>query len=198
MKVLLLDNYDSFTHNVADALGRLGADVDVVRCDAETVDELLARGADAIVISPGPGSPHTATTSRELVIAAARARIPLLGICLGMQCIGAAYGARIDRLDRVVHGAASVVVHDGDGVFADMPERFEAGRYHSLVVAQATLPPGLRAVAHTEDGVLMGIRHRSLPIHGVQFHPESILTPDGDRLLGAFLALVDQPTAEVA
>jgi anthranilate synthase/aminodeoxychorismate synthase-like glutamine amidotransferase len=198
MNVLLLDNYDSFTHNVADALARLGADVDVVRCDAESVDELLARGADALVISPGPGSPHAAATSRELVIAAARRRIPLLGICLGMQCIAAAYGARIERLERVVHGAASTVVHDGDGVFRDLPERFAAGRYHSLVVAQATLPPGLRAVAHTEDGVLMGIRHRALPIHGVQFHPESILTPAGDRLLGTFLELAHEPAAEVA
>jgi anthranilate synthase/aminodeoxychorismate synthase-like glutamine amidotransferase len=207
MRVLLLDNYDSFTYNVADLLARLGAEVDVIRNDAETIEQLLAHGHDAIVISPGPGDPGESGTSVELIRAAARGRIPLLGICLGMQCIAAAYGARIERLDRVVHGAASSIDHDGAGVFAGVPAGFAAGRYHSLVVAEESLPPGLRPAAHADGGVLMAIRHRQLPIHGVQFHPESILTPHGDRLLAAFLTIAahergisydDPTTLEVA
>jgi anthranilate synthase/aminodeoxychorismate synthase-like glutamine amidotransferase len=186
-RVLLIDNYDSFTYNVADLLARLGAEVDVVRNDAATVDELLAGGHDAIVLSPGPGGPADAGVSLELVHAAIERRIPLLGICLGMQCIGAALGGEIARLGGVVHGASSPVVHDGLGVLRDMPQRFEAGRYHSLVVEEATLPNDLVATAHTEDGVLMGVRHVDRCIEGVQFHPESILTPDGDRLLASFL-----------
>ena len=187
MRVLLVDKYDSFTSNVADLLARLGAEVDVIRNDAATVEELLARGHDAIVLSPGPGGPAEAGVSLELVHAAIERRIPLLGICLGMQCIGAALGADIERLGGVVHGAASPVVHDGAGCFRDLPQGFEAGRYHSLVVGEATLPAELVATAHTEDGVLMGVRHVERRIEGVQFHPESILTPDGDRLLANFL-----------
>jgi anthranilate synthase/aminodeoxychorismate synthase-like glutamine amidotransferase len=187
MRVLLIDNYDSFTYNVADLLARLGADVDVVRNDAATLDELLAAGHDAIVLSPGPGGPADAGVSLRLVGVALERRIPLLGICLGMQCIGAAFGGRIARLPEVVHGASSPVVHDGEGVFTDVPQRFEAGRYHSLVVEEATLPPALVATAHTEDGVLMGIRHFDRCIEGVQFHPVSILSPAGDRLVASFL-----------
>jgi anthranilate synthase/aminodeoxychorismate synthase-like glutamine amidotransferase len=187
MRVLLVDNYDSFTYNVADLLARLGADVEVIRNDAATVEELLAHGHDAIVLSPGPGGPADAGVSLELVHAAIERRIPLLGICLGMQCIGAALGGEIGRLGGVVHGAASPVVHDGLGVFRDLPQGFDAGRYHSLVVEEATLPAQLVATAHTDDGVLMGVRHTSRCIEGVQFHPESILTPDGDRLLANFL-----------
>lgn len=187
--LLLLDNYDSFTHNVAGMLAAAGADVRVVRNDAATVDELLALQPERIVISPGPGRPAGAGVSIPLVLAAAQHGIPLLGICLGMQSIAAAFGGDIDRLDKVVHGEASPVLHDGRGAFAGMPQGFEAGRYHSLIVAEGTLPGELVATAHTDDGVLMGLRHRTLPIEGVQFHPESILTPRGGVLLTRFLTL---------
>jgi anthranilate synthase/aminodeoxychorismate synthase-like glutamine amidotransferase len=187
MRVLLVDNYDSFTYNVADVLARLGASVDVIRNDQATVDDLLAMGHDAIVLSPGPGGPDGAGVSRDLVHAAIERRIPLLGICLGMQCIGDALGARVVRLDGVVHGAASPVVHDGDGIFRGAPQRMDGGRYHSLVVDEASLPAELVATAHTDDGVLMAIRHATAPVTGIQFHPESILTPHGPELLARFL-----------
>lgn len=187
MRVLLVDNYDSFTWNVADLLARLGADVDVVRNDATSAEALLERRHEAIVLSPGPGGPERAGVSIQLVNEAIVRRIPLLGVCLGMQCIGAALGARIERLSGVVHGAASPVVHDDAGVYAGIEQQFAAGRYHSLVVAEDTLPPQLLATAHTTDGVLMGIRHVDAPLEGVQFHPESILTPRGGALLANFL-----------
>ena len=187
MRVLLIDNYDSFTWNVADLLARLGAVVDVIRNDAATLAELLAREHDAIVLSPGPGGPDGAGISVAVVEAASQRDIPLLGICLGMQCIGIAYGARISRLGGVVHGCASAVHHDGAGMFEGVPQGFSGGRYHSLVVDEATLPLGLTATAHTDDGVLMGVRHDTACIEGVQFHPESILTEHGDLLLGGFL-----------
>lgn len=190
-RVILIDNYDSFTHNVADVLARLGAEVDVVRNDAITVDAVLGGGYDAIVLSPGPGGPADAGICLELIPAAAERGIPLLGICLGMQCIGAAFGGTITRLGGVVHGAATPVVHDDTGLFAGLPQHFGAGRYHSLIVEEATLPAELVATAHTaDDRVLMGLRHRSLNVSGVQFHPESILTPDGPQLLANFLAEV--------
>jgi anthranilate synthase component 2 len=187
VNVLLVDNYDSFTYNVADVLARLGAQVEVVRNDRCTARELLDRGDHAIVLSPGPGGPGGAGVSRELVHGAMERDVPLLGICLGMQCIGDALGARIVRLGRVVHGEASPVVHDGAGVFVDAPEVLEAGRYHSLVVDEASLPEELVATARTTDGVLMGIRHATARVEGIQFHPESILTPDGPGLLARFL-----------
>ena len=187
--LLLIDNYDSFTWNVADALAQQGAEVQVVRNDAATTDELMALEPTAIVISPGPGAPASAGVSVDVVRAASRERIPLLGICLGMQCIAAAYGGDIVRLGGVVHGSASPVEHDARGVFAGMPQGFDAGRYHSLVVADATMPDELVATARTPDGVLMGIRHRALEVHGVQFHPESILTPLGGQLFARFLEL---------
>ena len=190
MKVLLIDNYDSFTYNVADVLARLGAEVDVVRNDATTVADVLAGAPDAIVLSPGPGGPADAGICLDLVSAAHEQGVPLLGICLGMQCIGAAYGGTIARLGGVVHGSASPVVHDGEGLFHDLPQRFDAGRYHSLVVDEASLPAELVATAHTDDGILMGLRHRAARVSGVQFHPESILTPEGPRLLANFLAEV--------
>lgn len=190
-RVILIDNYDSFTHNVADVLARLGAEVDVVRNDAITVDAVLGGGYDAIVLSPGPGGPADAGICLELIPAAAERGIPLLGICLGMQCIGAAFGGTITRLGGVVHGASTPVVHDDTGLFAGLPQHFGAGRYHSLIVEEATLPAELVATAHTaDDRVLMGLRHRSLNVSGVQFHPESILTPDGPQLLANFLAEV--------
>jgi anthranilate synthase component 2 len=189
--LLLIDNYDSFTFNVAGALAERGAEVEVVRNDAATVEELLALEPSSIVISPGPGGPSSAGISVAMILAAAERRIPLLGVCLGMQCMGAAFGGDIVRLGGVVHGSASPVEHDGSGVFAGMAQGFDAGRYHSLVVADATLPQELVVNARTPDGVLMGIRHRELPMHGVQFHPESILTPQGGRLFANFLAMVD-------
>jgi anthranilate synthase/aminodeoxychorismate synthase-like glutamine amidotransferase len=190
MRVILIDNYDSFTHNVADVLARLGAEVDVVRNDQTSVEAVIDGGYDAIVLSPGPGGPADAGICLDLIPAAAEREIPLLGICLGMQCIGAAYGGTISRLGGVVHGSATPVVHDDTGLFAGLPQRFDAGRYHSLVVEEASLPAELVATAHTDDGVLMGLRHRDQNVAGVQFHPESILTPDGPRLLANFLAEV--------
>jgi anthranilate synthase/aminodeoxychorismate synthase-like glutamine amidotransferase len=190
VKVILIDNYDSFTFNVADVLARLGAQVDVVRNDQTTVDAVLAGGYDAIVLSPGPGGPADAGICLELIPAAAERDIPLLGICLGMQCIGAAYGGTIARLGGVVHGSATPVIHDDAGLFAGLPQHFDAGRYHSLVVEEATLPTELVATAHTDDGILMGLRHRDQRVAGVQFHPESILTPEGPMLLQNFLAEV--------
>lgn len=188
-RVLLVDNYDSFTYNVADALARLGAEVEVVRNDAETVAQLLARGCDAIVLSPGPGGPDTAGVSRELVRAAIEHGVPLLGICLGMQCIGDALGAQVVQLDGVVHGSATPVIHDGAGIFATAPPRMAGGRYHSLVVDERSLPAELLVTARTGDGVLMGIQHAAAPVHGIQFHPESILTPHGPDLLARFLEM---------
>ncbi|MCW2921456.1 MAG: putative glutamine amidotransferase [Thermoleophilia bacterium] len=190
MRVILIDNYDSFTYNVADVLARLGAEVDVIRNDQTTVAAVLEGGYDAIVLSPGPGGPADAGICLDLIPAAAARDIPLLGICLGMQCIGAAYGGTIARLGGVVHGSATPVVHDDAGLFAGLPQHFDAGRYHSLVVDEATLPTELVATAHTDDGVLMGLRHREQRVSGVQFHPESILTPEGPRLLQNFLAEV--------
>ena len=188
MRVILIDNYDSFTYNVADVLAGLGAEVDVVRNDQITVGAVLGGGHDAIVLSPGPGGPVDAGICVELVSAAASADTPLLGICLGMQCIGAAYGGSIARLGGVVHGSSSPIRHTDEGLFAGLTQGFDAGRYHSLVVEEASLPAELVATAHTDDGVLMGLRHRDLRVAGVQFHPESILTPEGPRLLANFLA----------
>ncbi|MCB0880489.1 MAG: aminodeoxychorismate/anthranilate synthase component II [Thermoleophilia bacterium] len=186
---LLIDNYDSFTYNVADVLARQGAEVTVVRNDAATLDELLALEPDAIVLSPGPGGPASAGVCRALVHAAIERDIPLLGICLGMQCIGDALGARVVQLPGggVVHGRATELVHDGAGLYAGAPARFDAGRYHSLVVDEGSLPNELVATAHTVDGVLMGVRHATARVEGIQFHPESILTPQGPELLARFL-----------
>ncbi|MCW2955811.1 MAG: anthranilate synthase, component [Thermoleophilia bacterium] len=181
--LVLIDNYDSFTWNVAGMLAEQGAEVEFVRNDAIDVAGVLALQPERIILSPGPGGPADAGICEALVHAAVERCIPLVGICLGMQVIGHAFGASIVRLDHVVHGSASPIDHDGSGVFAGVPAGFAAGRYHSLVVEEASLPAELVATAHTPDGVLMGVRHRTLPIEGVQFHPESILTPEGHRLL---------------
>jgi anthranilate synthase/aminodeoxychorismate synthase-like glutamine amidotransferase len=192
--ILVIDNYDSFTFNLVQALQAAGADVRVVRNDA--IDragiERLAAEADAhlagIVISPGPGDPDHAGVSMDAVRVAADQRIPLLGVCLGMQSMAAAYGASIVRAPTLVHGEAAEVTHDGAGLLEGMPPAFMAARYHSLCVDPATLPPELRVTAMSEeDQVVMGLRHISLPIEGVQFHPESVLTPHGPRLLANFL-----------
>jgi anthranilate synthase/aminodeoxychorismate synthase-like glutamine amidotransferase len=162
--------------------------VEVVRNDESTVDDLLSRGARGLVISPGPGNPEQAGISVEAVTRFADHGIPVLGVCLGHQCIGAAFGAKIVRARTMMHGKVSEVEHDGRGIFAGLPKRFEATRYHSLVIEESSLPDCLEICARTEDSEIMGVRHRQQSIEGVQFHPESIMTGEGKRLLGNFLA----------
>ena len=200
--ILMIDNYDSFTFNLVQALQAAGAEVRVVRNDQITRAEIEALAADpsadlrGIVISPGPGDPDTAGVSVDTVRIAADRRIPLLGVCLGMQSMGSAWGASIIRAPTLVHGEASEIAHDGTGLMAGMPETFPAARYHSLCVDPATLPEDLYVTATSpEDGVVMGLRHRTLPIEGVQFHPESVLTPDGPHLLANFLRLAGEGEA---
>ena len=202
--ILMIDNYDSFTFNLVQALQAAGAEVLVVRNDAITPDgvEALADDPEAhlrgIVISPGPGDPDDAGVSVAAIRIAARRGIPLLGVCLGMQSMGAAWGASIVRAPTLVHGEASAVEHDGLGLLAGMPPGFPAARYHSLCVDPATLPADLYVTATSpDDGVVMGIRHRTLPMEGVQFHPESVLTPDGPHLLANFLRLAGEGDAGV-
>ncbi len=184
-RVLLLDNYDSFTFNLYQSLACLGADVEVVRNDAVTVDEVAERAPDGIVISPGPSRPERAGISVEL-IRRLGPTVPTLGVCLGHQAIGVAYGAPVVTVEPV-HGKASPVLHEGAGVFAGLPSPMEAARYHSLVIDGSELPPELERTAWSPDGLVMGIRHREHPVEGVQFHPESILTRLGDELLLRFL-----------
>jgi anthranilate synthase component 2 len=187
VRVLVLDNYDSFVWNLVQALAALGAEVVVRRNDALSCGEAMAEAPDAVVISPGPRTPGEAGISVDLVCAAAARRVPLLGVCLGHQAIGAAFGGRVVRAARPVHGKTTEVVHDGAGVFAGLTGPLEAMRYHSLVVAEP-LPAELVATARTRTGELMGLRHRALPIEGVQFHPESFMTPLGPALLANFLS----------
>ena len=186
--ILLIDNYDSFTFNLVHFLGDLGARCEVWRNDAIGVDEALALGPEAIVISPGPCTPNEAGICLAL-IAAAAGRIPILGVCLGHQAIGQAFGGEVVRAPVPMHGKISPVLHDGTDIFSAVPSPFEATRYHSLVVRSDTLPPALTATARTADGLVMGLRHRSLPVFGVQFHPESIASQHGHRILGNFLAI---------
>ena len=185
--IVLIDNYDSFTYNLYQFLGELGAEVKVIRNDAITVDELETLNPAAIVISPGPGNPDDAGVSLD-VIQAFEGKIPVLGVCLGHQCIGQAHGASIVSAPEIRHGKTSEIYHTGKGVFAGMPNPFTATRYHSLVVDAATCPSDLEVTAWTADGVIMGIRHRSMQVEGVQFHPESMLTRGGKTLLANFLA----------
>ena len=187
--VLVIDNYDSFTYNLVQYLGELGASVVVRRNDEATIDELRGLGHDRVVISPGPGRPEQAGVSLE-VISEFGPRMPLLGVCLGHQAIGLAFGGEVVRAPAPVHGKTSTVEHTGKGVFAGLSPSFQAGRYHSLIVGETTLPDDLEVVARTkEDGLVMGLRHRRLPIHGVQFHPESVLTNEGRRILRNFLEM---------
>jgi len=185
--ILLIDNYDSFTFNLAQYLGELGAPPVVKRNDEITVEDVESMRPERIVISPGPGRPEDAGISVD-VIRRLGPRVPLLGVCLGHQGIGLAFGGSVVRAPALMHGKTSTVHHDGAGVFRNVTQPFAAGRYHSLVVAQP-LPAELELAAHTEDGTVMGVRHRSYPIHGVQFHPESVLTTAGPRLVENFLAL---------
>jgi anthranilate synthase component II len=191
--IFVLDNYDSFTFNLVQYLGELGADPRVERNDANSADEVLASGPGGIVISPGPGVPEQAGISVDLVRAAARAQVPLLGVCLGHQAIAVAFGGRVTRARRLMHGKTSPVRHDGAGILAGIPSPFTAMRYHSLLVEQANMPADLVPTAWSADGngdgepEIMALQHRELPIHGVQFHPESIGTDVGKRILGNFL-----------
>ncbi|MEA3010885.1 MAG: anthranilate synthase component [Sphingomonadales bacterium] len=184
--ILVLDNYDSFTWNIVHYLRELGARIRVERNDALTAAEALATGAEGFVISPGPGRPEDAGQSLALVAACAEARRPLLGICLGHQAVALHFGARIVRAERVMHGKTSAVRHDSTGLFEGLPSPLVAARYHSLTVAPEDFPKCLAANAAAEDGTVQGLRHHGLPIHGVQFHPESIASQEGHRLLANF------------
>jgi len=185
--LLMIDNYDSFTYNLVQYLGELGADVHVHRNDAITLSEIAAWEPSLIVISPGPCTPNEAGISVPLIQRFA-GRIPILGVCLGHQAIGQAFGGRIVRAQRVMHGKLSPISHDGRGVFAGLPSPFAATRYHSLAIERASLPAALEMTASADDGEIMGVRHRELAVEGVQFHPEAILTEHGKRLLANFLA----------
>lgn len=202
--ILVIDNYDSFTFNLVQALQATGADVRVMRNDAvdragiEAMADDQETGLRGIVVSPGPGDPDSAGVSVDAIRVAAERRIPLLGVCLGMQSMAAAFGARIVRAPTLVHGEASEITHDGAGLLTGMPPGFMAARYHSLCVDPATLPPELVVTAMSEvDRVVMGVRHVELPLEGVQFHPESVLTPEGPRLLANFLRLAGEGEAGV-
>jgi len=184
--LLLIDNYDSFTYNLYQYLCELGEEVEVVRNDAVSVEDCLAMAPERIVISPGPGTPAGAGISVDLVHAAA-GEVPLLGVCLGLQCIGEAFGGRIGYAGEIMHGKTSAISHDGKGVFEGLPEPFEAIRYHSLAIEPDSMPDELEVTARSESGVIMGVRHRTLAIEGVQFHPESIVTTVGHDLLRNFL-----------
>ena len=185
-RIFLVDNYDSFTYNLAQELGELGADVRVVRHDMFTLSELSEWRPEGIVISPGPGSPPDAGKSNE-VIRHFAGSVPILGVCLGHQCIAEVYGGKIVRAEVLVHGKTSLIHHDGKGVFRDLEEPFVATRYHSLIVDPASVPDEFEVSARTDDGLIMGLRHRTADLEGVQFHPESILTTTGMQLLGNFL-----------
>jgi len=195
-QVLVVDNYDSFTYNLVQYLGVLGADTAVVRNDATTVEEIIAAQPLAIVLSPGPGRPEDAGICVALVGAAAGSGIPLLGVCLGHQAIAITYGGRVVTAGVLMHGKCSDIFHNGAGVFAGLPSPLRATRYHSLVAERATLPPALLVTAWTADGTVMGVRHREHAVEGVQFHPESIGTPEGLAMLANLLASV--PVAAAA
>ena len=186
--LLVIDNYDSFTYNLVQYFGELGADPQVRRNDAITPEEVEKLKPKKIVISPGPGRPQDAGISMEL-IRRLGSRVPLLGVCLGHQCIGEVYGGKVVRAGRLMHGKTSPIQHDGKGVFAKLPNPFEATRYHSLIVEKESVPSCLEVSAETAEGEIMGLRHKEYPVHGVQFHPESILSKEGKDLLANFLSL---------
>ena len=186
--ILVIDNYDSFTYNLVQYFGELGAELVVRRNDQTTLREIEELRPDKICISPGPGTPDDAGISNEL-IRQFGPHTPVLGVCLGHQCIGHVFGAEVVRADRLMHGKTSPILHEGDGVFRGLPIPFEATRYHSLIVRRETLPDELEVIAETSEREIMGLRHRRYPIHGVQFHPESIMTGEGKKLLANFLKL---------
>lgn len=195
-RVFVVDNYDSFTYNLAQELGELGATVEVARNDAVAPADIAAWQPDGIVISPGPGGPDDAGVSNDVVRRFA-GEVSVLGVCLGHQCIAAVYGGAIVRAPELVHGKTSEIHHDGGGVFDGLPNPFPATRYHSLILDEATCPPQLEVTARSGDGLIMGLRHRTLAIEGVQFHPESVLTRVGMRLLGTFLRSLPAPATAV-
>jgi anthranilate synthase component 2 len=186
MQVLVIDNYDSFTYNLVQYLGELGAEVLVRRNDEVSPEEIPALNPDRIVVSPGPCTPNEAGVSLE-VIEKAPTGVPVLGVCLGHQAIGQAYGGKVVRAKEPVHGKTAKILHDGEGVYKELPQGFEATRYHSLVIEPESLPEDLQITSRTEDGTIMGVRHRDFPVEGVQFHPESVLTRSGHELLKNFL-----------
>jgi anthranilate synthase/aminodeoxychorismate synthase-like glutamine amidotransferase len=183
---LLIDNYDSFTYNLVQAFLMLGAEVDVHRNDAIAVEDALRQGHSHLVISPGPGTPRDAGVSMRMIEAFA-GRIPIFGVCLGHQSLVEVFGGKVVRASRLMHGKVSPVQHDGRGVFLGMSQNFQAGRYHSLIAEPSSIPEVLEVTARTAEGEIMGVRHRTLPVEGVQFHPESVLTPEGPLLMGNFL-----------
>jgi anthranilate synthase component 2/para-aminobenzoate synthetase component 2 len=185
-RILLIDNYDSFTYNLVQAFLILGAEVDVHRNDAIGVEQALAGDYTHLVISPGPGTPRGAGVSMRMIEAFA-GRLPIFGVCLGHQSLVEVFGGKVVRAARLMHGKVSPVLHDGKGLYAGMPQSFEAGRYHSLIAEPGTIPAALEVTSRTPEGEIMGVRHRSLNIEGVQFHPESVLTPNGLTLMGNFL-----------
>ena len=189
--ILLIDNYDSFTYNLYQYLCELGAEVEVIRNDKTTVEDIEAMQPEGIVVSPGPCSPREAGISND-VIRHFGPKLPVLGVCLGHQCIGDAYGATVDRAGEIRHGKTSPIHHDGKGVFAGLPNPFEAIRYHSLVIYPETVPDFLEVTAWTDNGLIMGVRHKELPVEGVQFHPESIMTAVGHDLLRNYLRQVEE------
>lgn len=191
--ILLIDNYDSFTYNLVHYLGELGAEVKVVRNDALDVQQAMALRPEAIVLSPGPRNPDQAGICLPLTLAAAEAEVPLLGVCLGHQAIGQAFGASIVPADEIVHGKVGEIHHSGKGMFAGLPTPLKGTRYHSLTVAREGLPDCLEITAWVEDGTIMGLRHRTKPIEGVQFHPESIRSEHGHKMLKTFLDGVKTP-----
>jgi anthranilate synthase/aminodeoxychorismate synthase-like glutamine amidotransferase len=188
--LLVIDNYDSFTYNLVQFLGELGAEPAVRRNDQVTVEEIANGGYRGLVISPGPGEPKGAGISLSAIRRLA-GRLPILGVCLGHQAIGEAFGGRIVRAPRPIHGKASRVQHDGRGIFAGLPQEIDVARYHSLVIEPDSCPPVLEVTASTADGIIMGVRHRTLPIEGVQFHPESVLTSHGMQILANFVLLCE-------
>ena len=201
MRVLVVDNYDSFVFNLVQYLGQLGVAAEVWRNDdaqlaSEALIEQAAADFDGVLLSPGPGTPERAGASIPLVRACADAQTPLLGVCLGHQAIGVAFGGTVDRAPELLHGKTSTVFHTGVGVFEGLPDPFTATRYHSLTILPETMPAELEVTARTRGGVVMGVRHAALPIHGVQFHPESILTEGGHRMLANWLAACGEAPAE--
>jgi anthranilate synthase/aminodeoxychorismate synthase-like glutamine amidotransferase len=193
-RVLVIDNYDSFVYILVQYLGELGAEPLVHRHDDVGLDALVALTPDAVLVSPGPGRPEDAGVSNEAIRAFGEQGVPVLGVCLGHQCIGQVYGGDVVRAPQVMHGKTSEIQHDGKGIFEDMPNPFTATRYHSLVVERDSVPDALEISAESSDGLVMGLRHREHPIEGVQFHPESILTESGSQLVRNFLACAALPT----
>ena len=186
--LLLIDNYDSFTYNLAQYFGELGCELLIKRNDEILLDEVADLAPQHICISPGPCTPREAGISKEVVLRFGP-EIPILGVCLGHQCVAEAYGGKVVRASRLMHGKASMVRHNGSALFLDLPTQFEAGRYHSLVVERSSFPTSLEITAESDDGEIMALRHRQFPVQGVQFHPESVLTRDGKKILASFLGL---------